>query len=49
MNELLDIVRQDRVFHEDIGRRGPVRLFDLLGNRHPLTAHNRSLVANALH
>jgi len=49
MTELLEIVRRDRSFRQDIGRRGLVSLFDLLGAAHPLTAQYRPLLVNALH
>ncbi|BBP05460.1 hypothetical protein TPL01_03810 [Sulfuriferula plumbiphila] len=49
MAELLEIVRRDRSFRQDIGRRGLVSLFDLLGATHPLTAQYRPLLVNALH
>ncbi|MHB1245014.1 MAG: tetratricopeptide repeat protein [Sulfuriferula sp.] len=49
MAELLEIVRRDRGFRQDIGRRGLVSLFDLLGATHPLTAQYRPQLVNALH
>ncbi|WP_124704796.1 tetratricopeptide repeat protein [Sulfuriferula multivorans] len=49
MVELLEIVRRDRSFRQDIGRRGLVSLFDLLGAAHPLTTQYRPLLVNALH
>lgn len=49
MTELLEIVRRDRSFRQDIGRRGLVSLFDLLGAAHPLTTQYRPLLVNALH
>lgn len=49
MAELLEIVRRDRGFRQDVGRRGLVSLFDLLGSAHPLTAQYRPLLVNALH
>ena len=49
MTELLEIVRRDRGFRQDIGRRGLVSLFDLLGAAHPLTTQYRPLLVNALH
>ena len=49
MNELLEIVRRDRGFRQDIGRRGLVSLFELLGSAHPLTARYRPLLVGALH
>jgi putative thioredoxin len=41
MNQLLDIARRDRDYRYDIGRRGLVALFGLLGAEHPLTQRFR--------
>ncbi len=41
LTELLEITRRDRAFRHDIGRRGLVTLFDMLGNALPLTARYR--------
>ncbi len=49
MAELLEIVRRNRSFGQDIGRRGLVSLFDLLGATHPLTMQYRPQLVNALH
>ena len=49
MLELLEIARRDREFRKDIGRRGLVVLFDMLGNSHPLTAQYRPLLLESLH
>jgi len=46
--EMLEITRRDRGFHQDIGRRGLVALFEMLGNEHPLTARYRPLLVNVL-
>lgn len=48
MAELLEIARSDRTFHQDIGRRGLVSLFDMLGGAHPLTVRYRPLLTSAL-
>ncbi len=48
MAELLEIARRDRGFRHDIGRRGLVALFDMLGTEHPLTARYRPLLTNAM-
>jgi len=49
MAELLEIARRDRGFRQDIGRRGLVSLFDLLGATHPLTMQYRPQLVHALH
>jgi putative thioredoxin len=48
MNALLAIVRQDRGFRQDIGRRSLLALFDLLGTTHPLTVKYRQALAESL-
>ena len=48
MNELLAIVRQDRSFRQDIGRRSLLALFDLLGTTHPLSVKYRQALAESL-
>jgi putative thioredoxin len=48
MNELLAIVRQDRGFRQDIGRRSLLALFDLLGSAHPLSVKYRQALAESL-
>lgn len=49
MRQLLEIVQRDRGFHDDLGRRGLVALFDMLGTEHPLTAQYRPLLVSVLH
>ena len=49
MAELLEIARRDRDFRDDIGRRGLVVLFDMLGGTHPLTVQYRPLLVDSLH
>ena len=44
----LPLPRRDRGFRHDIGRRGLVALFDMLGTEHPLTARYRPLLTNAM-
>lgn len=48
MAQLLEIAQRGRGFHDDIGRRGLVALFDMLGTEHPLTARYRPLLLSAL-
>ena len=48
LTELLEITRRDRAFRQDIGRRGLVTLFDMLGNAHPLTARYRAQLMSLL-
>ncbi len=45
---LLTIVKQDRGFDDDAGRKGLLSAFEILGNDHPLTQRYRGLLAMAL-
>lgn len=47
--ELLEIVRRDRAFMNDVGRRGMNALFALLGRDHELSLRYRALLNNALY
>ena len=49
MEQLLEILRRNRSFAEDGGRRGLVALFEILGSEHPLVSRYRSLMSSALH
>lgn len=46
MQRLLDLARQAPNYREDIGRRGLLALFDLLGGEHELTRRYRALLAD---
>ncbi len=46
---LLHIVRNDRSFSEDAGRKGMVMAFDMIGGDHELVSKYRSLLARILH
>ena len=48
LDTLLKIVRQDRSFDDDAGRRGLIRAFDMLGQNHELVPKYRSLLARTL-
>ena len=45
---LLEIVRRDRGFRDDAGRKGMLALFELLGNRHPLVSDYRKRLSREL-
>ncbi|MFB6260128.1 MAG: tetratricopeptide repeat protein, partial [Thiohalorhabdaceae bacterium] len=45
---LLEIVRRDREFRDDAGRKGLLALFDMLGNRHPLVSDYRKRLSREL-
>ena len=48
MQQLLELVRRDRRYGDDAGRKGLVDLFTLLGNNDPLVAKYRGLLSRAL-
>ena len=48
MEQLLEITRSDRAFREDIGRRGLLAIFNILGNENELVSRYRSLLINVL-
>lgn len=49
LEHLYQILRQDRGFRNDIGRRGLLAVFQILGEDHELVARYRALMFNALH
>jgi putative thioredoxin len=48
LEELMEIVRRDRAFHNDAGRRSMVAIFNMLGNDHALVTEYRPLLYAAL-
>lgn len=46
---LLDLVRRDRTYGEDAGRKGMVAIFDLLGGSGDLVSRYRARMMNALY
>lgn len=48
MKQALEVVRRDRDFGDDAGRRTLIDLFDLLGSDHPLVRHYRRELAAVL-
>jgi putative thioredoxin len=48
MEQLLEIVKRDRAFREDAGRRGLIAIFNMLENEEELVAKFRSLLTEAL-
>ena len=47
LEQLLEIVRRDRGYGNDLGRKSMIALFNMLGE-HPLVARYRMLLAEAL-
>ena len=48
MELLLELMRKDREYGDDAGRKGLLRVFDLLGND-PLVSQYRRRMASLLH
>ena len=48
LEQFLEIVRQDRDFQDDAGRKGLLQVFDLLGPKHPLVPNYRSKLSAVL-
>jgi len=48
MEQLLEIVRRDRKFEDDAGRKTLVGLFRMLGNQNPLVTRYRALLSSTL-
>ena len=48
LNHLLEIIRTDRKFGEDAGRKTMLAVFELLGNEHQLTRQYRRLLATSI-
>ena len=49
MEQLLEIVRRDRAFREDAGRKGLIAIFNMLGSENEMVTTYRSLLTEALH
>ena len=48
LETLLKIVKQDRSYKDDLGRKGLIKAFDMLGHNHPLVPKYRSKLAAML-
>jgi putative thioredoxin len=48
LQQLLEIIRTDRKFGDDVGRKTMLDLFELLGSDHELTSQYRRLLAASL-
>ena len=49
MEQLIEIARRDRKFRDDIGRKGLLAIFSILGDENDLVRHYRGLLQNAMH
>jgi putative thioredoxin len=49
LEQLLDLVRQDRAYGEDAGRKGMLQVFELLGGKGELVSRYRRLMFTAMH
>ena len=49
LTQLLEVVRRDRKFGDDAGRRAMLRVFEVVGSRSPLADEFRSRLASALY
>ncbi|MBU1192962.1 MAG: thioredoxin [Gammaproteobacteria bacterium] len=49
LEQYLEILRRDRRYGDDAGRKGLLAVFELLGNQGPLVNHYRSQMFNLLH
>lgn len=48
MDQLLEIVRRDRAFRDDAGRKGLIAIFNMLGNEDEVVTNYRALLTEAL-
>ena len=49
MEQLLEIMRRNRGFRDDVGRNGLLAIFGILSNKGPLVERYRSLLMDHLH
>lgn len=49
MEQLLEIMKRDRTFGDDAGRKGLLQLFDMLGSEHPLVSTYRRKMFSFMH
>ncbi|OGI43514.1 MAG: hypothetical protein A2150_07940 [Candidatus Muproteobacteria bacterium RBG_16_64_11] len=49
MEQLIEIARRDRKFRDDIGRKGLLAIFNILGDEHKLVRYYRGLLQNVVH
>jgi len=49
MAQLIEIARRDRKFRDDVGRKGLLAIFNILGDENNMVRYYRSLLQNAMH
>ncbi len=49
MEQLLEIMRRDRSFHEDAGRKGLLSIFDMMGGSGEIVSHYRAKLSSILY
>ncbi|MFZ5536353.1 MAG: thioredoxin [Pseudomonadota bacterium] len=49
MEQFLEIMKRDRAFGDDAGRKGLLQLFEMLGNEHPLVSTYRRRMFSLMH
>ena len=49
LEQFIEILRTDRAFRDDAGRKGLLSVFEMLGNDHPLVAHYRARMSSLLY
>ena len=48
LEQLLEILKRDRKYNDDAGRKGMLKVFEILGNTHPLVSQYRKRMTAAL-
>jgi len=49
MAQLIEIARRDQTFRDDVGRKGLLAIFNILGDENNMVRYYRSLLQNAMH
>ena len=49
LEQFIEILRLDRAFRDDAGRKGLLSVFEMLGNDHPLVGRYRARMSSLLH
>ena len=48
LQQLLEIMKRDRAYNDDAGRKGLIRLFEMLGSDNPLVGEYRRRMSSLL-